>query len=107
VNRDSAINAIGWVATALAVGSLGVSLALRTVWSNYKHPWGYVLIGLWTLGPPVYFLLEYAFLPPVEGHHDDRVKHLHDLARNFWIAFVVVLAVLLDIPWPGAAAPHK
>ena len=92
---------VAWTSWVLAIASLALAFALRTSLASYKEPCGYVLLGLWALGPPIWFMAEYSFFPPTEGHQDDRVKHLHDLARNFWLAFVVVLAATMGIKWPG------
>jgi hypothetical protein len=97
MSRDKVVTITAWTSVLLAVASLALAFELRTTWSSYKQPWGYVLLGLWALGPPMWFMAEYSFLPPSEGHQNDRVKHLHDLARNLWLAFAVVLAVTMDI----------
>jgi hypothetical protein len=31
----------------------------------------------------------------------DELQHTHDLARNVWLALVVVLVVLFNLEWPG------
>jgi hypothetical protein len=101
MTRATALKGISWLSGICAFISLFVAWQLRTVWEDYKDPWGYVLIAFWAVAPPVWFLAEYVFWPPAAGHHDERTRHLHDLARNIWLALVVVLAVTMDLKWPG------
>ena len=30
----------------------------------------------------------------------ERIKHLHDLSRNIWVALVVILVILFDVKLP-------
>jgi hypothetical protein len=88
----------------LAIVSLVLAILLGTVWCTYVNPFGYILLGLWALVPPLWFLFEFASEFP-KGHKKpqgevDRLKHLHDLSRNIWLAFVVVLAAIMGIKWP-------
>jgi|SRR5215472_14301659 len=65
------------------------------------------LVGIWTLGPPVWFFFEYFFwvpywyrrkrmLPSIEAF-----KHSQEVARNFWLAGVLVLIALRTGHFPG------
>ncbi len=92
------------VSAVLAVLSLAVAAALRNMWSDYVNPLGYILLAFWALVPPVWFVYEFASAFP-KGHKEpqaevDRLKHLHDLSRNVWLAFVVVLAAIMGVKWP-------
>ena len=92
------------VSIALAVLSLALAAALRSVWCDYVNPLGYILLGLWALVPPVWFLYEFASDFP-KGHTQppkevERLKHIHDLSRNIWLAFVIVLAAIMGVRWP-------
>lgn len=92
------------VSAVLAGSSLLLALLLRKYGCSYIDPWGYLLLGLWALVPPVWFLFEFASDFP-KGHSEstevvDRLKHLHDLSRNIWLAFVVVLAAIMGVKWP-------
>jgi hypothetical protein len=98
--RDAIIACVFWTALVLALASLGAAWLLRT--SIYRISWGYPLVAAWVAIPPVYFLLEYVLLPPSAGFEDERVRHMHDLGRNIWLALVVLLANLLNITWPGS-----
>lgn len=61
-----------------------------------------MLIGLWVLAPPLWFWIEWVVWSPSLGAHEsERVQHLHDLARNIWIAFVAVLVALYTGTIPG------
>lgn len=94
------------VSAALASSSLLLAFLFRNYWSACIDPWGYALLGLWALVPPLWFLFEFASdfpkdhkKPPEEV---ERLKHLHDLSRNIWLAFVVVLAAIMGVRWPLA-----
>lgn len=57
------------------------------------------ILASWTLLPPIYFWLCWEFITvPAEAEH---IKHTHELARNIWIALIVVLAVTADLKFPG------
>ena len=100
--------AIG-ISIILAAASLGWAVRLRTTGvaiEERKTP-SYVLLALWVLVPPVWFFVEFHYLHPGIHHRDafelSRVMQSQDLARNIWLAFVVVLAVALGVKWP----PHE
>jgi hypothetical protein len=57
---------------------------------------------LWVAIPPLWFLWEYVHFRPPEGIEDERMRHLHDLCRNIWLALIVILVAIMEIPWPGA-----
>lgn len=98
--RSQVVEAVGWVSAVGAVVSLYLAFTLRNV-PDVPVPWGkYVLLGFWAFVPPVWFFVEYVYWPPAEGHEDDRAKHVHDLARNIWLALIVVLATIMNVQWP-------
>jgi hypothetical protein len=56
------------------------------------------IVGFWVLVPPVYFWCDWQFFcSAIPRTKIDSVKHVHDLARNIWVALVVVLIALFDI----------
>ena len=61
---------------------------------------------MWALIPPVLFLYEYVKEFPAgtkrPEREEERLKELHELSRNIWLALLVVLAAILGIPWPSA-----
>jgi hypothetical protein len=98
----------------LTVGITAIILYLATVaiviWGRYCDGnikvVGAVLIGAWTVGPPIWFSLEYFWfmpkltieqLPSIEAF-----KYSQELAKNFWIAAVVTLAALYT-----GSVPHS
>jgi hypothetical protein len=90
-----------WLAAIAAVASLGIALVCRMWFPRLKEqiaPW---LLSIWALVPPVWFYVDWARLNPTQPDERDYLKHLHDLARNIWLAYVVVLAAVLDVKWPG------
>ena len=69
-----------FISAGFGIVSLGLAILIRTGCIN-QDPFGYILIGLWALVPPVWFLLEYEYKFP-EGHEKpaedlSRLKHLH------------------------------
>jgi hypothetical protein len=99
---DRARVLMAWISGVSAAFSIFFAYKFRTDWYAAKVPWGYVMIGIWAIAPPVWFFLEYAWWPPAQGHEDERARHFHDLARNIWLALIVILAVLMGVPWPGS-----
>jgi hypothetical protein len=87
-----------YVAAGFAVLSLGMAFGIRFLWPDLRESVGYVILGAWVIGPPVWFWTEWVFLS--DGQNPERLKHTHDLARNIWLALVVVLAVILGVKWP-------
>jgi hypothetical protein len=99
VNRlDESIGGKGvaYIATILAIISVALSL-----WIRGKCQWqwlGLALLLFWSLAPPIWFFLEWIYLDPKKRDSTrEYIMHLHDLSRNIWLAFVVVLAMILGI----------
>lgn len=67
---------------------------------------GKFVVGFWVIFPPVYFWLDWSWLcRDVKVQDKDSLaalKHTHDLSRNVWLAFVVVLALLFGWKLPSA-----
>lgn len=82
--------------------SLGLAIYLRDPAITHRKIWGGTLLSLWTLGPPIWFLGEFvATFPnghPINADEMERLKHLQSLARNIWLAFLVSLAFIMDLP---------
>lgn len=95
-----------WMVIIFALLSIVLASFFRNCWYAYRDPWGYMLIGVWALGPPLWFLYEFVSeFPPNNNRPEqeqERLKQLHDLSRNIWLAFVVVLAAIMNIKWPVA-----
>jgi len=65
----------------------------------------YIVLAVWTLIPPMYFWFDWEYLckniPKNERDQEvARVTHTHELARNVWLALVVVLAYAFGVKWP-------
>jgi 4-amino-4-deoxy-L-arabinose transferase-like glycosyltransferase len=96
LSRDKVLSTMVLVSGLAAVVSLWLAYHLRTDWCKCKDPWGYVLLALWVAAPPIWFLTEYSFWPPVAAE-DERVRHMHDLSRNIWLALVAILAITMGL----------
>ncbi len=97
VSRDKMLSTMVVVSGLAAVASLWLAYQLRTDWSKYKEPWGFVLLALWVAAPPVWFLTEYSFWPPIGAAEDERTRHMHDLSRNIWLALLAILAITMGL----------
>lgn len=98
MNRDCVVKVIAWLSGIAAIASLGLALFIRFRYPCLMDMVGYPVVGAWVLLPPVWFLAEWVFL--CKGMCDkerERIVHLHELARNIWVALVVVLAVIFGI----------
>jgi hypothetical protein len=63
-----------------------------------KATLAYLLVGAWALIPPIWFMFEWhEYTGGKEGF--EFFKYGQELARNVWIALVVVLATIAGIKW--------
>ncbi len=60
-----------------------------------------ILIALWAVGVPLWFLWELAGYTPPNVEAFDRFKYAQSLAKDLWIGFGAALAVLWHIPKIG------
>ena len=93
-----------WASVAFVVPSLAFAFYVKYTQSELVNTAGFVFLAFWVLVPPVWFLYEYVKEFP-EGHKRmqeevDRLRHLQDLARNLWLALVIVLTAIMGIKWP-------
>jgi len=82
---------------------LSLVLAIRIPRRQVGKPAGwraYVLVGAWALIPPLWFIVEWHFFDVKKGEFE-HFKYSQELARNVWVAFVIVLAKITGITWPG------
>lgn len=101
MNRDRVLRIVTPATTAIALGSVALAFVIRIYYPCLKETVGYGLLGLWALIPPIWFFLEWVLLCKDVGKNEsDRIKHLHDLARNIWLALIVVLAAIMGVEWP-------
>ncbi len=100
LNRSVVIQIMGWMSAIAAALSALLAIYLRPEGKEQVSFWGYVLLGFWAIAPPVWFLVEYSFWPPADKDENERTRHLHDLARNIWLAFIVVIATIMGVKWP-------
>jgi hypothetical protein len=61
------------------------------------------ILGALALGVPIWFLWEYASRSAeMKAGELDELKYGQELARNFWLAMMAVLAFMFGlIEWPG------
>lgn len=98
-----AVSAVLFFVSLLYAYRLRQAAGSGAVASSKLQTRGYLLIGLWVILPPIWFFLEFQLLHPnmVDNSFElSRVKQAQDLARNVWLAFVVVLAAILGVKWP-------
>lgn len=83
----------------LAVGSLAAAFTHAVYNPDWFPNWlKYGIVFFWVLVPPVWLWCEWKWVC-YQMSNDDReyLKHFHDLARNVWLALVLVLCVLFKI----------
>jgi hypothetical protein len=86
------------ISTILLIASLLFAPYLRQCEYGAK-----ILVGLWALLPPIWFLWEWIDHP--DGcktgtlQQQEALKHRQSLARSIWAAVVIVLANLSGIKW--------
>jgi hypothetical protein len=93
--RDCVNVVIGILSVLGAAVSLIYAARVGAAGSEF---WKRFIVGVWILLPPAYFWCDWQFLcAKIPQRNIQSVKHLHDLARNIWLALVVVLIALFDI----------
>ena len=93
-----------WIGSFLALLSVVFAIAYKFKWIEFPELYGYILLGLWVIVPPIWFFCEYLKEFP-KGHDRDqseveRLKHLQDLARNIWLAQIILLTSIMGVKWP-------
>jgi len=90
---------LGWVAAVYGTLCL-------TVVPYLKYHYGYVLsdysrailLGVWTLGVPAYFLIEWAYLVPrgidIDSKEIKEFKEGREVAKNFWLAVGTMMTLV-------------
>jgi hypothetical protein len=101
MNRDSIVRFVMRGSAVLGVLSLLGAYAIQCQWGKDSVA-GLVLVAFWSLAPPLWFFFEWVILcPTLDETEQARIKHSHDLGRNVWVAYVIVVAVVAGITWPG------
>lgn len=87
------------IAGKMAVVSVIIAACIHDD-ASYKSV-GQGIVLFWVIAPPTYFFCDWGmFAERLEGDERERVMHIHNLGRNMWLAFVVLLAAVLDVEWP-------
>lgn len=93
MSRYKVLTVIFW---AIAFLFLIVSFMLGS--GGYSNLWKAVIIGVWTVGVPFYFMIDFIFLHPVKDTKDslelEKFKHAQELGLRFWLAVVGILGLL-------------
>jgi hypothetical protein len=77
--------------------SLVIAVLIRTHLTENSAP-AYWLVGAWALLTPLWFIWEWHTFKGDKAAFE-HFKYGQELARNVWIALVVVLAVITGIKW--------
>jgi hypothetical protein len=85
------------IAIPLALLSV-IIVALIRHKDHLRDTWGVLILGAWTIFPSIWFLYEWIALRHTTNTED--LKHVQDLVRNIWVAFVVILTAILFGKWP-------
>jgi hypothetical protein len=79
----------------LAVASLIIALVHK---QGDSVRTGHVIVGFWTLVPPLWFWIEWMYLTRgMTPEQLEDIKHTHDLSRNIWLALLAVLIALFGL----------
>ena len=95
VNMISAVASI-----VLAIGSILLGIFVPA--GEVKDTIGQIILSFWVVAPPIFFWFDWIICENVDSKTAERAKHNHDLARNIWLGFIVLLAVLFNLEWPGS-----
>jgi hypothetical protein len=102
MTRDQAVKIVVPLSGAFAIGSLAFAVFVRFCQPALLKPYGYIILGLWALVPPLWFIYEWMLSASLAPAEQDRIKHFHDLARNLWLALILALGAIM-----GAENPFK
>ena|SRR5215467_11487147 len=92
----------------IAAAIAGVCLALAlitydTIASLKRENIGRVILYIWVLGPPLFFWHDWnRFYSCDTIPCREWREHAHDLGRNLWVAFTLLLAFLFGFNPPGS-----
>ncbi|MDB5968826.1 MAG: hypothetical protein JWQ90_1276 [Hydrocarboniphaga sp.] len=93
-------------------GSLAVIVFLGCAWfignpkfrGNRAKNLALLMLGLWALGPPIWFFYEHFFHFPAHGNPEAGYAALEgaqDVTSKVWAAFAIVLGALYNRKFPG------
>lgn len=101
--RDTTVTIVAWSSAFLAAVSLVLAWQVHCGHLNCSVGAKNFGVGFWVLAPPLWFFFEWFYLCKGLPKRDlEWISHTHDLARNIWLALVIVLAALLDVHFLGA-----
>jgi len=89
----------------LALISIAIAIWIRKCPDpNKRILRGYILVGVWATGPPLWFIWEWHMFDFAHCKEQFEVfKYSQELARNVWVALVVLLGSIVKIKWGGAS----
>ena len=98
MNRDKVVTALAWVSGIAGFASVVIAVLHRANILTVCNPLKLTIIGEWVLMPPIWFWVEWVSVSrQIDEQERERIKHMHDLARNIWVALVAILVGLFDI----------
>jgi hypothetical protein len=93
-----------WVISGLsAILSILAAIWIRNCGGVHRVPLGYLLVGLWAIGPPLWFIFEWHRFDVGSQTKEafETFKYSQELARNVWVVLVVLLGSIVKIKWGG------
>jgi hypothetical protein len=73
-------------------------------WDVHGKNTGKVLVAFWLLFPPVFLWADWVFYwTTMTAETRSAAEHLHDLARNIWLALVAVLTAAYGLKLGGGS----
>jgi hypothetical protein len=98
MNRDKVVTALALVSGMAGFASVCVAVLHRANILTVCNPLKPSIVGVWVLLPPIWFWVEWVWVSrQIDEKERERIKHMHDLARNIWIALLAILVGLFDI----------
>ena len=98
MNRDKFVTALAWISGIAGFTSVVVAVLHRANILPVSNSLKLTIVGVWVLLPPIWFWVEWVWVSrQIDEKERGRIKHMHDLARNIWIALVAILVGLFDI----------
>jgi len=74
--------------------------AIMAYFNSTDHVWRMINLIVWTLGPPIWFMVEYCYLYPLlddDPAHKNDLKYGQGLAKAFWAGIGALLIAIYKI----------
>ncbi len=102
ITRSDALEVVIPSSWFVTIGSFLFALYVHFLNPCLLIPYGYTLLGLWVIVPPLWFLFEWTLSLELAPDEKENIKQYQELARNVWLAVIVLLGALMRAKLDGS-----